>query len=284
MPLSARAPDGVWSLATDFNWGSTALIQNSSDEHLVVDAETREWRLGLTRRIAERWTLELELPYRQIDGGSLDGFIDDWHEAFGLPDGARSEQPEDRMRLHYSRAGRTLIETGSDAEGLGDASLTLGWQLLASPASSVRAALSMKVPTGDNHWFTSSGGVDLSALLAAEHQVSERWSVSAQAAVTKLSEGEILEEQQRDLVWSARTTLGWQATRAVDLIIQFDAHTSIFEDSELDFFDDTVVLTLGGAYHFASDWTLTLGVSEDIMVERSPDVVFVFGLSRGMKR
>jgi hypothetical protein len=284
MPLSTRTPESAWSMSTSLNWASTALVQTTSDEHLVVDAETKEWQFALERRLSDQWALELRIPYREMSGGRLDSFIDDWHETFRLPDGARSEQPRDRLRVHYSRDGSPLFETDSEAEGFADASLTLSRQILASPASSVRAALSVKLPTGDNHWLTSSGGTDISAILAADHHFRGRWSVSGQAAVSKLDEGNLLPEQQRDWMWSARAGLAWQATPAVEFILQFDAHTGIFASSELDFFDDAILLSLGGAYHFASDWTLSLGVSEDIAVERSPDVVFVFGLSKGTGR
>jgi hypothetical protein len=40
------------------------------------------------------------------------------------------------------------------------------------------------------------------------------------------------------------------------------------------------LLTVGGSYRLAAGWQLDLGVSEDIVVEGSPDVVFVFGISQ----
>ncbi|HKQ31266.1 MAG TPA: DUF3187 family protein, partial [Burkholderiales bacterium] len=61
---------------------------------------------------------------------------------------------------------------------------------------------------------------------------------------------------------------------------QLDAHTSAY-DSNLDFLGDAVVLTVGGDYRFSSGWRLDLGVSEDIAVEHSPDVVFVIGVKQG---
>jgi hypothetical protein len=59
-----------------------------------------------------------------------------------------------------------------------------------------------------------------------------------------------------------------------------DAHTAVFETSALDFLNEAVILNLGGAIQLNHHWTLTLGLSEDVMVEASPDVVFVIGVRR----
>ena len=46
----------------------------------------------------------------------------------------------------------------------------------------------------------------------------------------------------------------------------------------------TVILTIGGAWKYALGWQLDFGVSDDIVVEGSPDVVFVLGLSKRARR
>lgn len=280
-PVRARLPERAeWTL--DFNWASTALVQNAANESLTVDAESREVRLSFARRVAERWSIELELPYRHTSGGSLDGFIDDWHDVFGLPEGARRVQPQDRLRLHYWRDGDTFIELDSPVEGLADASLTLAYALVASDRSAVSAALAVKLPTGKDHWLNSTNAVDISAVLSAERRI-ERWSLGGQLSATWLGEGDLLPHLQRELVWSGQASVAFALTPRVALALQMDGRTRAF-DSRLDFFHDALVATLGGHIAFGSDWTLSVGVSEDILVEHSPDVVFVLGLEKAMGR
>ena len=269
--------------AIELNWASTALVQNAANESLIVDAESREVRLSIAHRLAERWSVELELPYRYTGGGSLDGFIDDWHDVFGLPEGARRIQPQDRLRLRYWRDGDTLIELDSPVEGLADASLSLAYSLSASDRSAVSAALAVKLPTGKNHWLNSTNAVDISAILSAERRIAERWSIAGQLSATWLGEGDLLPHLQRELVWSGHASVAFALTPKVALALQMDGHTRAF-DSHLDFFDDALIATLGGRIAFGTDWTFSLGVSEDIMVEHSPDVVFVFGLDKAMGR
>ncbi len=281
-PMNARLPErSEW--AVDINWGSTALVQDATYEFLIVAAESRELRLSFARRLAQRWSLELELPYRYTAGGNLDGFINDWHDVFGLPEGARAIQPQDRLRMHYSRNNETLIELGTPTEGFADASVALAYALHASERAAVSAALAVKLPTGKDHWLNSSGAVDVSAILAAEHRLATRWTLAGQLAATWLGKGDLLPHLQRELVWGGHASMTFNATPALGLILQIDGHTRAF-DSELEFYDDALVATLGGRINFGAGWTLSMGVSEDILVEHSPDVVFVMGLRKGSER
>lgn len=276
--VDARLPaQSAWSL--DLNWGNTALMQSTANESLIVDAETRELRLSFSHRLSKRLSLGLELPYRYTGGGNLDGFIDNWHDAFGLPEGARPIQPQDRLRLHYRRAGETLIDLDTPAEGLADAALSLAYSAHASDRSAVSVSLAVKVPTGKAHWLNSSNAVDVSTIIAAERRLTDRWHLSGQLAATWLGEGDLLPFLQRELVWSGRASLSFRVLPALALVVQMDGHTRAF-DSELEFFDDSLIATLGGRIAFGSGWTFTLGVSEDIMVEHSPDVVFVAGIMK----
>jgi hypothetical protein len=275
----ASAEDRSWSGGLDLFWGSTALIQQSASEALIVDAETREARLTLQKPLSNRFSIQLQLPYRYTGGGNLDGFIDGWHDAFGLPDGARSQLPSDDINIAYVRNGSRQLSTTSSASGLADIQAEVGYDLVASEASALSAWLSVKLPTGDADKLTGSGAADVSFILAGERRLNSDWSVFGQAAVTRLGEGELLSYRQEDVVWSGLAGLSGRVWQGLSLKAQIDAHTAAF-DSNLDFLNEAIVLTVGGDYRFASGWLMNIGVSEDIAVEHSPDVVFVFGLQR----
>lgn len=280
-PIGARNAVDGWALSADLNWASTALSQRDANEMLIVDAESRELRLTLERQFAHRWFFQLQLPYRELSGGSLDSFIDNWHDVFGLPEGARPEQPHDRLLIRYREDGVTLFEDTRSQRGLGDTAATFGYALTATERSASRVALSIDLPSGEDDWFLSNDDVDLTALIAAENRFAERWSVYGQAALTWLGEGSLLSDQQKDLAWSAHGAIAWQATRSIELVAQVDAHSAVFDGSDLDFFQEALVLTLGGNIAISPSWSIQLGVSEDIAVEQSPDVVFVLGVRRG---
>lgn len=275
----ASSENRGWSGELDLHWGSTALVQQSASEGLIVDAETREARLTLQAPISKRFAFQLQFPYRYTGAGNLDGFIDGWHDAFGLPDGARSELPSDDFNITYASSLRGFSMTSS-ASGLADIQAALGYDVLTSMTSSLSAWLSVKLPTGDADKLTGSGATDVSLILAGERGLDDRWSVFGQTGVTWLGDGDVLPYRQNSVVWSGLAGLSGRVWRGLSLKAQIDAHTAAF-DSNLDFLGEAVVLTLGGDYKFASGWLMNIGVSEDIAVEHSPDVVFVFGVKRG---
>jgi len=232
----------------------------------------RSWSSG--------FAAQLELPYRYTGGGVLDEAIDSWHDFFSLPEGARSTMPTDRIRIVYQRAGATLLDVDSSVSGLGDVSLDFGYSLRSTSATAAAAWLSIKVPTGDADQLTGTEATDVSLSIAGEHGLSEDWSVFGQASVTRLGDGDRLSALQRDVVWSGFAGVSWHAWRGLQLKAQIDAHSAVFEDVDLDFLGDAVVLTVGGDYRFESGWRFDVAVSEDIAVESASDVVFVFGLRR----
>ncbi|MDY6945334.1 MAG: DUF3187 family protein [Pseudomonadota bacterium] len=280
LPVAMPALVGSdFAAGLDIFWGSTALLQERGNEGLLVDAETREARLTLQGPLSARIAWQLQLPYRYTGGGNLDGFIDSWHDFFGLSEGARPILPRDRTNIVYARCGARRLDMRASASGLADIQAALGYSLHASTDAAVMAWLSVELPTGDEDELTGNGATDVSLLLSGRHRLNERWSAFGQVAGTWLGDSNLLPIDQDDIVWSAMAAVSVRAWRGLSLKAQIDAHTSVY-DSQLDFFSEAVVLTVGGDYRFASGWRVDLGVSEDFAVEHSPDVVFVMGLKR----
>ncbi|WP_116809464.1 DUF3187 family protein [Steroidobacter cummioxidans] len=277
MTMPTSVPYGL-SGRIDLFWGSTALVQERGNEALFVDAETREARLTLQGSFMDTgigW--QIQLPYRYTGGGTLDSFIDGWHDVFGLPDGARSALPRDQIGISYTRAGTRRLNIGSSASGLADIQVAIGYEI--PTETTLTAWLTIELPTGDADKLTGSGATDVSLLLAGQRHLSTRWSVFGQAAATYLGEGDLLPDQQRSLVWSGMAGVSVETWRNLSLKAQIDARTAAY-DSDLGFLSDAIVLTVGGDYRFESGWRLDLGVSEDLAVEHSPDVVFVLGIKQ----
>jgi hypothetical protein len=280
-PLPARlAQDGQWDLASSINWGSSAIEQRSAREALSIDAETREVRFTLGRRIGERWALQLQLPYFYVGGGVLDSFIDSFHDALGLPEGARPRQPQDALHLSYQRDGTLLLQQRSSGSGVGEAVLDVGYQLSTAPRSALAAWASIKLPTARESTLRGSGAVDVSLSLAGERRWGERWDGFGQVGLTWLGKGDLLPRQQRDFVASAMAGLSVRVVGGLHAKLQLDAHSAVFDGSALDYFGEVAILNIGGEYRFKNGWVFDAGVSEDIIVNASPDLVLLFGLRR----
>lgn len=277
--LPAQWSEGErWRLDAQFAWGSTAIVQADERETLIADGETQEWRLSIGRALPNGYFVMAELPYRRTRGGVLDHFIDRWHDTFGLPEGARPELPQDALHILYRYDGTTLLDLRSPQAGFGDLTLRLGKRIAAAPLA---AWLGLKLPTGDADRLTGSGGVGASAALAFEASFADRYTAFAQIGASYLSDGDRWPERQRNVVGSGLVGISARAFQRLTLTLQLDAHTAVF-DSRQRFLGDAALLSIGGAYDFAEGWSFSFAVVEDLAVDSTADVVFLFGLRRSL--
>lgn len=276
-------PDTGWQIGTSINWGSSAIDQRSTREALTVDAETREVRFTLGRRIGERFALQLQLPYFYIGGGVLDSFIDGFHDAFGLPEGARPRQPQDALHVNYQRNGNTLFDQRSSSSGVGEVMLEAGYQLLASQRGALSGWASLKLPTARERSLRGSGAVDFAVSLAGNRLWTDRLETYGQVSVTLLGDGDLLPRQQRDAVVSGMAGATFKVIGGLHAKLQLDVHSAVFDGSDLDYLGEATILNIGGEYRFRNGWIFDAGVSEDIEVDASPDLVLLFGLKRGVR-
>ena len=154
---------GVWS-------NSYAFARN----RLLVDAEVRQLITTIRFGLFDRVELGLWIPYEWRGGGSLDGFIDDFHKTFGLPDADRDERPHDRYAAggtqkngkawSYDHAGYGFSDLITEARVL----ITEGTEVI--PA--LTATLRFRLPTGRGK-FDLSDGVDVSIGLDASQRLGD---------------------------------------------------------------------------------------------------------------
>lgn len=283
-PLPARLPPaGGGRVAGVINWGNTEKEDFSANGNYTLDAETVELRLHFDQALSERFALHAELPWRKVSEGSLDGFIDDWHGVFGLPGGSRRRLPEDQLLIEFVQDGTPLLRIDESTSGIGDIPLAVGYQLYATDSGALSTWLTVKAPTGSADDLTGSGAVDVAATMAGQAQLNEHWQLFGQASVAWLGEGDLLPELQESFAWTLMGGLTWNAWRALDLTVQVEANSRLYDglDSELD--GDAIVLTLGGSWRTEGGWRYDVGVSEDLQAGASPDIVFIFAVARAYR-
>lgn len=279
-PLPARLPaPGGGHVAGVVNWSNTEMEDLPAAGRYTLDAEVVELRMHAVHAVGERYAWRAEVPWRRTSGGSLDGFIDDWHGIFGLPGGSRRRLPEDQLLIEFEHGGTTLLRVDESASGIGDIPIAFGFQLQASERAALAAWLTVKASTGSADDLTGSGAADVAASLAAQSQPYEHWQLFGQASVAWLGEGDLMPERQERFAWTLMGGVTWDAWRSLDLTAQLEANSRLFDlDAELD--GDAVVFTLGGSWRTAGGWRFDLGLSEDLQVGASPDVNFVLAVVR----
>ena len=281
--LPAAMPPAQWSVQLDFDWSSTALIQNSARERLIIDAETQEMRITLTRRLSDRVALRLRAPHRRTFAGSLDGFIDDWHDAFSLPEGARPELAEDALVLQWTRESAEVFAVNTSRSGWGDVALDVGLAIDASPRRHAAVWLTLDAPTGRAMDLASDDAWNVGVGVAVQYALAARWQVFGQSAASWTENTHWLGLQRRELLGSALAGLTWRPEQRLSLTAQLEGRSSAFKHDALAFLGPSATLTVGGAIELPG-WRLQLGVSEDVAVETTSDVTFLMNLHRTGRR
>ena len=279
------APSKTTSAKISLNWSSTAAIQQSGTETLIVDAESREWRLELEHAFSERLSLRVQLPYRSTTGGSLDNTIDRWHDVFGLPNGDRLALAQNQLLIDYRRGNSTLVNyRNQNVSSLGNASIDVGLQLRANESSATSVWSSVAFPTGDSEKLSGGDAFSATVVLAHTKKIADRFELFGHTGVLLSGSQEPLEEQRKSAVWLAMIGAEFRATTHLTLTLQLDGHSAAFErtgeSADLDLLGPAYILTAGGEYIFPKEWRLTVGFAEDVKVEASPDVSFLLAVKK----
>lgn len=255
------------------NYHSQSQLQN---ETLKLDGETWRTNFTITYGLTDQSTLSISTPYIRHSSGYMDDLIYNWHDTFGMPQGERTKDTNNNIDLQYSVGGRQQVDIKSPVSGMGDIRVKYVHRLPAF-GRAILLQSEVKLPTGDTTTLTGSGGTDLSIGLMFNDALSlERQNINfwAGAAATYLGEADsLLSEEQNDLVWSARTGLGWRLTDSLALKTQLDTHSAAYNSDTTELGNAPVMLTIGGDYYFSPKYRLELSAVEDLVTEVSPDIV-----------
>ena len=256
----------------------------SDDEVSFFDGETYRLNLSLRRGLLPRLEAGIEIPYLWHRGGFLDGFIEGFHDTFGLPQNARDNHPRDQLRYSYIRNGKQEVLVDENTEGLGDIRLRAAWQISRSEAGPPRGTAlhaALKLPTGDSDDLLGSGSTDLALWLSGTR--GGTWDDMALAlfghiGMLGLTDGDVVDEEQRNLVGFAMLGGGWRPFSWLVLKLQLDGHTPFYDSDLQELGEVAGLITLGGDVALGEQTVLELALTEDIATDTAPDAVFRLAL------
>ena len=261
---------------------------STANEHILLDGELYRWTLAGRYGITDNLELGVELPVTLQGGGFLDGFIMDWHRAFGLPQGGRDTAPKNKLRYYYSKNGVKQLDMSHASGGIGDLSILGAYRLFEQQTDTDHDTLALrsqlKLPTGDSASLRGSGGVDIALFLSGAMNRQTEWGVLgifASAGGMYTSDGDILKNQRENLVGFGNAGLGWSPADWISFKVQCSLTSAFYNQSSLsELGKSSAMLTTGGSLKLPGNYQLDIGVGEDIAVATAPDVTFHLGLGK----
>ena len=220
-------------------------------------------------------------PTSWHESGTFDSLVEDWHKAFGLPQGKRAKREKDLLEFSYRENDDEIFNYQSRSDGIGDIRLTAGYRLTSS--TNYRSALrfGIKVPTGDSDEFHGSGGTDLSVGIAGDWKTAfgqERLNAFYRAHVNYIGEPDLLTDRYEEFVFQLSTGLGYYVTPSVELRAQAVARTPNYDSKIETLGQNSFWLIFGANIRVAGNYLLSLAVAEDVKVRSAPDVSFQLSL------
>jgi hypothetical protein len=264
---------------------SNHAVDSNARESIVLDGETTRFTFVARHAFSPRLEAGIRIPFLIQGGGFLDGFIESYHSAFGFPQGGRDQAPRNRLLYRYQRNGIESLRLDSSASGMGDVGLTAAFQLYHEGGENqqdVALNVGLKLPTGDSDRLQGSGSTDISLWFSGGAEsafAAGKLASYGSAGLLFMTEGKVLPDQQKR--WAAFGSLGvgWLPLQWLAFKVQADAHTPLFSHSDLEEIGaNAVQLIVGGTIGLSEKTVLDLGVSEDLIVKTSPDVVFYLHL------
>lgn len=249
----------------------------SATESITLDGETTKIGLLYRKGLSSDLELTVEVPILIVGGGFMDKFIQDWHRAFGLPNGGRENAQNNQRQYQYTRNGVMQLNVNGNSSGIGDVEVGAGWQL--NNGLAWRAMV--KLPTGNQDHLTGGnlgGATWLDWALPFAQGSAFDGFVSGGVSVAKRSD--VLPSLQRTALVFGGAGLGYHLTGNLQVLGQLYGHSALYQNSELDGLRKPgLQLTLGGSYRIAPDYLINLYFQEDPIVSSSPDFSIHIGLT-----
>ncbi|BEQ14580.1 DUF3187 family protein [Desulfoferula mesophila] len=276
---AALGPQGANRFTLVSAYSSIFVQQSSRAANLDLDMELGYLSLGYAYTLHPRVRLGLELPAAFYWGGFMDGFIESYHQALGLPNGGRENAPQNQVRYDLSSRGKRIVSQDGSTQAVGDLRLKGAWLLWQGGGPALSLLGQVSLPTGDPDKGLGAGGTIPALGLSGDLPLG-RWALNANVMYFYLGDTSLLEPLQADNVWAGSLSLGWAWTDSLTLRGQLNGATALVEGTGVEGLDNAILqLLLGAQWAPCHGQLISLAFAEDLIYYTSPD--FTLSLSWG---
>lgn len=254
--------------------------ESQGGEQLAIDVENYRYDLSLAYQLGD-WRLSSTLPFITNEGGSLDGLIEDWHVFFGLPEGKRPANPDNRIKLSYLRNGEIIFDQSRADSDIGDLSLSVQYRFKNTQDNAIELGFGIELPTGSVESNSGNEKIDTAFWLTGVRQLTGQSRFYGLFGITFPGKGGQLKERIKDQIWLSQLGTEYDFTKNISGILQFDLHTATLKNTGLTAFGNSLQVQIALQFrNWIPNHAVDLFFSEDILVESAPDITFGLRVSR----
>lgn len=245
------------------------------------DGEWTRYGLRFAFGIVDGLEFFAELPVIWRGGGVFDGFIEGFHDFFGITQTRRDQFPKDQL-VYRTETGAptpgTALDNGDEGLGVGDVTFGVQFDLLTqrrfSPGISMQVSFSL--PTGPPNFGSGS----FAALLALQGQLPlvDWFQLFAAIGPSVHGSGEILNVKTESFMWFWFVAGQFRVAPTVTITLQFLWQSEVAQAGYQQLGKPTHELNLGVQWEVGHDWRMEFALTENINYHgNTPD----FGIHLG---
>jgi len=265
---------GDWRLDASLAEANSQLLSATAHDSVTYAAETRETRLTFDYAFADDWSARASLGAYWIGVGFLDRPIQHFHDLIGAPQGYRGgrlgvKPPYVRVDLD----GRTAFSLHRPTTSAAPLLLDITRRFDVSPAQTYGISASLSVPLGSAQDLGDNGhGAFALSAFGDWRFWRDAWQAGARLGYVHDNGNDLLPSIARhaaafgDAYLRTPALWGWRAQ------LQYDLHGGFYRGAP-NFLAYAGVLTFGLTHAFGERDELQFGVSEDVPIAHTQDVV-----------
>ncbi|MBI4849578.1 MAG: DUF3187 family protein [Nitrospirae bacterium] len=260
------------SMSYSLSHSSTYTVQSSGHWDINLDLEITELNLRYKRIVKDFAEFDLDIPVMIIGGGFMDGFLENYHSAFGFPDYGRSNRPHNEFLYEVKRDGRLIVQ-GKSRTRFGDIRLAVKKPLVSQNGFDLSVKGDVELPVGNAKTGFGNGSVDTGVSVLLDNKITD--SIMTYLNLGAVFPGDLKGHEKIDL---KNFIYGGAAIEAdlgdgYGLLAQVLGQAPIYPETDLLAVDrEAWLLVLGGRYKTGKR-SFDLSLTEDINTSGAPDFI-----------
>lgn len=260
------------SISYSLSHSSTYTVQSSGQWDIFLDMEITALNFRYKRIIKDVAEFDMDVPLLIIGGGFMDGFLEEYHSAFGFPDYGRSARPENEF-LYEVRRDDNLIIKGRSGVRLGDIRLAVKKPLIISDGFGLSVKGDVELPVGNEKEGFGNGSIDAGIAVLLDKKITD--NIMTYANLGFVFPGDVRGYEKVDLNNFVYGGAGVEAYigKGISFLAQLQGQSQIYPETDLLAVDrDAWLLVIGGRYKTGKR-SFDLSLTEDINTSGAPDFI-----------
>ncbi|MCC6206800.1 MAG: DUF3187 family protein [Gammaproteobacteria bacterium] len=257
-------------------------LQEIPGNNFYLDAEVYRTAVSFDHAVADGVQFGVSLQWLSFVGGSLDGFIENFHDTFGFDQGGREGVPRGGYATYVRSGGLEVFDEATPGSAAGDIVLRYKANLGGDPVRSPISLQAMtKLPLGDGDDLFSSGSFDFGVEVLGGYYPSPWFCFHYSLGVLRLGAWKLFDLPSQTLL-SGMTGFEFGLSPSSSVIAQVTVSQSPFADLDLpELGAVSLQASLGLKHEYGRKWVLFGALTENVInFDNTADVGLHVGISR----